>query len=79
MIPAWSSPEIITIFREQLPMPRNIDVFFTQRVQNQAPFNAQFNQALTIMNQEMSLFLLLEQDLDRTFDTIARRIRDEIF
>jgi multiple sugar transport system substrate-binding protein len=78
MIPARGSQEIIDIFKRDLPSPKNTDVFFTQKVYNQAPFDANYNKAMVIVNQEMSLYFLNEQDLDTTYDTIARRIKDEI-
>lgn len=78
LIPAWGSPETISIFQERLPTPRNVAVFFTQKVYNQAPFDSKYSQAMRIVNQEMSLYLLKEQDLEKTYDIIAKRIKDEV-
>jgi multiple sugar transport system substrate-binding protein len=78
LIPAYSSPEIRTIFEKQLANPKNIDVLFSQKVYSQAPFDPRYNQGMRIVNQEMSLYLLKEQDLDKTYNTIAQRIKEEV-
>jgi multiple sugar transport system substrate-binding protein len=78
LIPAYSSPDIRTIFEKQLTSPKNVDVLFTQKVYSQAPFDPKYNQGMRIVNQEMSLYFLKEQDLEKTYNTIAQRIEEEV-
>jgi multiple sugar transport system substrate-binding protein len=78
LVPAWSSPEIRAIFGKQVSSPKNLDALFMQKTYSQAPFDPDYNPAMRIVNQEMSLYFLNEQDLDKTYDTIAMRIKEEI-
>jgi multiple sugar transport system substrate-binding protein len=78
LIPAYSSPEITAIFEKQLTSPKNISALFTQQVYSQAPFDPKYAGAMRIVNQEMSLYFLKEQDLEKTYSTIASRIQDEV-
>jgi multiple sugar transport system substrate-binding protein len=81
MLPAWSSPAVKDIFVKTLNATAGIehgDVFFTQKVRSQVPPDVRYAPAQRIVTQEMSLYLLQEQDLDKTFDVIAKRIKDEV-
>jgi multiple sugar transport system substrate-binding protein len=78
MMPAWSSQEVQDIFLKELPSPKHGSVFFTQKVYSQAPFSTQYSKGQSIVNEEMSLYLLQEQDLDKTYSIIEQRIKDEV-
>jgi multiple sugar transport system substrate-binding protein len=78
MMPAWSSQEVMDIYLKELPNPKHGEVFFSQKVYSQAPFSTQYSRGQAIVNEEMSLFLLNEQEIDKTFSIIEQRIKDEV-
>jgi multiple sugar transport system substrate-binding protein len=78
ILPAWSSPSVQDIFLKSATSVENGEAFFNQKVNSQSPLDAKYDSAMRITVEEVSLYLLEEQDLNKTFDTIARRIKEEV-
>lgn len=79
ILPAWQSEATVDAFVGNLEQPEHPEVFFERTVNSQIPVDdPMFSEGMKIVEEEVSLYLLQEKELDETFDTIQQRIKDEV-
>jgi multiple sugar transport system substrate-binding protein len=79
VLPAWQSDKTTSAFVDRLEQPKHADVFFQRPINSQVPVDDPlYGKGMEIMKAEVSLYFLREKDLDETFDTIQKRIKDEV-
>lgn len=78
LIPAWNSNSVKREFLKNLQQPKNAKYFFTQKLYPQVPVVASYDNSMQIVTEEVSLYLVKEQNLDETFIKIKQRLRDEV-
>lgn len=79
VLPAWQSDVTTDAFVDRLEQPEHAEVFFQRPVNSQVPVDDPlYAEGMKIMEEEVSLYLLQEQDLDETFEIIQQRINDEV-
>ncbi|RCW77345.1 ABC transporter substrate-binding protein [Saliterribacillus persicus] len=79
VLPAWQSDITTEAFVERLDQPENAGVFFERPINSQVPVDDPlYTEGMKIMEEEVSLYLLQEKELDETFNTIQERIDSEV-
>lgn len=76
VIPAWNSDDIIQLYKESAKMPEHTEYFFTEGKVSKVPSTVRYNEGMEIIKDEVSLYLLQEQNIDQTFDNIGRKLED---
>ena len=76
--PAWSSDEIIEAYTSNKESPEHIEFIVNQKIGSQVPCDENYNTAQNIVKEEVSLYLLGEQELDATKQMILDRFANEI-
>lgn len=76
--PAWSSDEITAAYTEGKESPEHIEFIVNQEIYPQVPCDPVYNTATNIVKEEVSLYLLGEQELDKTKSMIQDRIKNEV-
>lgn len=74
IIPAWNSPEIVEAFSNAADMPEHTEYFFQKGKASQIPADYRYDEAMEIMRDEVTLYLLQEQSLEKTFQNIELEI-----
>ena len=74
VIPALPSPEISRIFSEVTKLPEHTEYFFTGGNVSSTPADSRYDEAMEIMRNEVMLYLLQEQSLEKTFQIIEAEI-----
>lgn len=70
ILPAWNSQEIRDIFSQATAMPEHTEYFFGQGKISSVPADAKYDEAMEIVKDEVTLYLLKEQELEQTFENI---------
>lgn len=79
LLSPWGTEEVKQAFLGKLTKPENVAVFSDPiKVMSQVPMDPLYNQGIKIVSEEASLYLLQEQSLDKTFQTIQDRIKKEV-
>lgn len=76
--PAWSSDSVIKAYTEGRERPEHIEYIVNQEIYPQVPCDPKYNTATNIVKEEVSLYLLGEQDIDKTKSTISERFVNEM-
>lgn len=76
--PAWQSEETSAAYTEGKETPEHIEFVVNQTIISQVPCNENYNPAQNIISEEVSLYLLGEQDIETVEDNIKARIQDEV-
>ena len=76
--PAWSSDSVIKAYTEGRERPEHIEYIVNQEIYPQVPCDPKYNTATNIVKEEVSLYLLGEQDIDKTRSTISERFVNEM-
>lgn len=74
VIPALCSEEILSVFLQENDSPEHKEAFFQEGPISRVPADGRYNEAMEIIKKEVSLYLLKEQDLDKTFQNIEQEI-----
>lgn len=75
--PAWQSEETIAAYTEGKEVPEHIEFIVNQTITSQVPCNENYNTASNVVTEEVSLYLLGEQDIETTETNIKNRLQDE--
>lgn len=76
--PAWQDEATIATYTEGKLVPEHIEFVVNQTIISQVPVDALYNPATNIVKEEVSLYLLGEQDIETTEQNCKDRIRDEV-
>lgn len=76
--PAWQSEETVKAYTEGMETPEHIEYIVNQKINSQVPCDPNYNSASNIVKEEVSLYLLEEQDLETTKANIKSRMDNEI-
>lgn len=76
--PAWSSEDIVKECTEGKETPEHIEFIVNQEIYPQVPCDPVYNTATNIVKEEVSLYLLGEQDLEKSKATILDRFKSEL-
>ncbi len=76
--PAWQDDSTKQIYCENKTSPEHINYIVDQKIISQVPCDAQYNTAQNIVKEEVSLYLLGEQDLETTEANCKKRISEEV-
>ena len=76
--PAWQSDETIEKYTSGKIAPEHIEYIVNQNIISQVPCDENYNSAQNVIKEEVSLYLLGEQDIDTTESNIKDRIQDEV-
>ena len=76
--PAWQSDETIEKYTSGKTAPEHIEYIVNQNIISQVPCDENYNSAQNVIKEEVSLYLLGEQDIDTTESNIKDRIQDEV-
>ena len=76
--PAWSSDSVIKAYTEGRERPEHIEYIVNQEIYPQVPCDPKYNTATNIVKEEVSLYLLGEQDINKTRSTISERFVNEM-
>lgn len=76
--PAWQSDETIETYTVGKTAPEHIEFIVNQNIISQVPCDEYYNSAQSVIKEEVSLYLLGEQDIETTEDNIKARIQDEV-
>lgn len=76
--PAWQSDETIEKYTTGKTAPEHIEYIVNQNIISQVPCDENYNSAQNVIKEEVSLYLLGEQDIDTTESNIKDRIQDEV-
>ncbi|MGN0313909.1 MAG: ABC transporter substrate-binding protein [Fusicatenibacter sp.] len=74
IIPAYRSEEIKQIYLSAEEYPEHREYFFMDGEISRVPANSKYSEAMEIVKGEVSLYLLQEQSLEKTFDTISEEL-----
>lgn len=76
--PAWQDENTIATYCEGKTAPEHIEFVVNQDIISQVPCDALYNPATNIVKEEVSLYLLGEQDIETTEANCKARIQDEV-
>lgn len=76
--PAWQSEETIAAYTEGKTAPEHIEFIVNQNIISQVPCDEYYNSAQNVIKEEVSLYLIGEQDIETTEVNIQARIQDEV-
>lgn len=76
ILPALNSEELSGIYRQSVDMPEHTEYFFDDRKLVTMPSDPLYNDAMSIVQQEVKKYLLKEQSLDQAFKTIKENIKE---
>lgn len=76
--PAWQSEETIAAYTGNIITPEHIEYIVNQNIIPQTPCNEYFNAAQNIAKEEVSLYLIGEQDIAKTKERLMQRIQNEV-
>lgn len=78
IIPAWKGKKIRELYQESTKVPEHTEYFFVDGKMSMVPASVRYSEGMEIMKNEVALYLLQEQDIDQTFQTIEKRL-DELW
>ena len=76
--PAWQDENTIATYCEGKTAPEHIVFIVNQTIISQVPCDALYNPAANVVKEEVSLYLLDEQDIETTEENCKARILDEV-
>lgn len=76
--PAWQSDETIAAYTSGVEVPEHIEYIVNQEIISQNPCNEYNQAAQNVIKEEVSLYLVGEQDIVQTKENIVRRIQNEV-
>lgn len=76
--PAWQDENTVATYCEGKTAPEHIEFVVNQDIISQVPCDALYNPATNIVKEEVSLYLLGEQDIETTEANCKARIQDEV-
>lgn len=76
--PAWQDDNTVATYCEGKTAPEHIEFVVNQDIISQVPCNALYNPATNVIKEEVSLYLLGEQDIETTEENCKARIQDEV-
>jgi multiple sugar transport system substrate-binding protein len=76
--PAWQDDSTIAAYCEGKTAPEHIEYVVNQEIISQNPCDALYNPAQNIIKEEVSLYLLGEQDIETTEENCKTRIQEEV-
>lgn len=78
IIPAWDSEEVYKRYRDSAGLPEHIDSFFTKGKISMTPSTVRYSEGMEILKDEVASYLMQEQDIDRTFQNVEKKL-DELW
>lgn len=76
--PAWQDDNTVATYCEGKTAPEHIEFVVNQDIISQVPCDALYNPATNVIKEEVSLYLLGEQDIETTEENCKARILDEV-
>lgn len=76
--PAWQSEETIELYTTGKETPEHIEFIVNQKIISQVPTDELYNSAANVVKEEVSLFLIGEQDIETTQKNIKERLKNEV-
>ena len=76
--PAWQDETTVETYCQGKTAPEHIEYIVNQKIISQVPCDANYNPAANICKEEVSLYLLGEQDIETTETNCRQRIQDEV-
>lgn len=76
--PAWQDENTVATYCEGKTAPEHIEFVVNQDIISQVPCDPLYNPATNIVKEEVSLYLLGEQDIETTEANCLARIKDEV-
>ena len=76
--PAWQDENTVATYCEGKTAPEHIEFVVNQDIISQVPCDPLYNPATNIVKEEVSLYLLGEQDIETTEANCKARIQDEV-
>lgn len=76
--PAWQDENTVATYCEGKTAPEHIEFVVNQKIISQVPCDALYNPATNIIKEEVSLYLLGEQDIETTEENCKTRIQEEV-
>lgn len=76
--PAWQDDNTVATYCEGKTAPEHIEFVVNQGIISQVPCDALYNPATNVIKEEVSLYLLGEQDIETTEENCKARIQDEV-
>ena len=76
--PAWQDDNTVATYCEGKTAPEHIEFVVNQDIISQVPCDALYNPATNVIKEEVSLYLLGEQDIETTEENCKARIQDEV-
>ncbi len=76
--PAWQSEETIATYTEGKTAPEHIEYIVNQKIISQVPCDEYYNSVTNIIKEEVSLYLIGEQDIETTEANSKKRMQDEV-
>ncbi|MDO4325221.1 MAG: sugar ABC transporter substrate-binding protein [bacterium] len=76
--PAWQSDETISIYTSGKTAPEHIEYIVNQKIISQVPCDEYYNSVTNIIKEEVSLYLIGEQDIETTEQKCKTRMQDEV-
>ena len=76
--PAWQDDNTDATYCEGKTAPEHIEFVVNQDIISQVPCDALYNPATNVIKEEVSLYLLGEQDIETTEENCKARIQDEV-
>lgn len=79
LLSPWTTDAVKQAYTAKVTTPAHASVFYDKtKMYSQVPMDPNYNQAMDIVKQETSLYLLKKQSLDTTFQNIQNRIKKEV-
>lgn len=76
--PAWQSDETIATYTEGKSAPEHIEYIVNQKIISQVPCDEYYNSVTNIIKEEISLYLIGEQDIETAEANSKKRMQDEV-
>lgn len=76
--PAWQSEETIATYTEGKTAPEHIEYIVNQKIISQVPCDEYYNSVTNIIKEEVSLYLIGEQDIETAEANSKKRMQDEV-
>lgn len=76
--PAWQSDETVSIYTSGKTAPEHIEYIVNQKIISQVPCDEYYNSATNVIKEEVSLYLIGEQDIETTEQKCKTRMQEEV-
>lgn len=76
--PAWQSDETTELYTTGKKQPEHIEYIVNQKIISQVPCDELYNSASNVVKEEVSLYLIGEQDIETTESRCIERIQNEV-